>query len=267
MGSAGTFNVAEGEPLDSLREVLGTFHELGGRLFDTAPTYGRSEATAGRVARDLGISDDLFLASKISTPVPLQSEIWDAWRAEQGTIQEAGTLNAWDRDRVDLQQVHNLDGASVHLPALRASKEEGRVRYIGLTVAESWQYEALERLIESEPLDFIQVNYSVAERQAAERILPLAQDRGLAVIVNRPYGGGTIFAALRGRPLPEWAAEFGAASWGQFILKYALAHPTVTAVIPATSDPEHVVDNMGAGVGPLPDPEQRARIESFFDGL
>ncbi len=267
MGSAGTFNVTEGSPPDSLREVLRIFHEMGGRLFDTAPTYGTSEATAGRLAQDLGIADDIFLATKISTPVPFESEMWDAWKAEQGVIQEAASRDAWGRDSIDMELVHNLDGASIHLPALRALKEEGRVRYIGVTVAESWQYEPLEQLLGRESVDAIQVNYSLAEREAAERILPIAQDRGLAVVINRPFGGGTLFGAVRNRPLPEWAAEFGAASWGQFFLKYALAHPTVTAVIPATSNPEHVVDNMGAGVAPLPNAEQRARMESFFDGL
>jgi len=267
MGSAGTFNVPEGSPPDSLREVLSTFHELGGRLFDTAPTYGTSEATAGQLAQDLGIADDIFLSTKISTPIPFEAEMWDAWRAEQGAIQEAGSREAWDQDSIDMELVHNLDGANIHLPALRASKEEGRVRYIGVTVAESWQYEALEALLEREPVDAIQINYSLAEREAAARILPIAQDRGLAVIINRPFAGGTLFGAVRGRPVPEWAAEFGAASWGQFFLKYSLAHPTVTAAIPATSNPEHVVDNMGAGVSPLPNAEQRARMESFFDGL
>lgn len=268
LGSADTFNVGDSEEERApLREVLRLFHELGGRVFDTAPTYGTSEAVAGALARELDIADDLFFATKLSTPIPFDSPVWTQWRIEEGRKQEEASLSAWDRQVIDLHQVHNLEGLGVHLPALREAREDGRVRYLGVTAATAGQYPDLERIMRAEELDFIQVNYSLGEREAAERILPLARDRGMAVIVNKPFNGGVLFGGVRGRDLPEWAADFDCASWGQFFLKYSLAHPAVTSIIPATSNPEHLVDNMGAGVGELSDETTRRRMERFFDSL
>jgi len=266
LGSAGTFG-GEGSDgrLEPLRDVLRLFHERGGRVFDTAPIYGEAERVSGALAIELGIHEDLFLATKVSTPLIDSSAAFTEWSVQEAAGQREGSREAWSRDAVDLLQVHNLYGVDVHLPTLREAKEAGRARYVGVTVQAAAQYARLERVMASEELDFVQVNYSLAERDAAERILPLARDRGTAVIVNEPFNGGALFRAVRGRELPAWAAEWECASWAQLFLKYIVSHPAVTVTIPATSDPEHLVDNMGAGVGRLPDPEARRRMEGLLE--
>ena len=258
LGSARTFNVGSsaGERAP-LTEVLRLFHELGGRFFDTAPSYGSSESVAGQLVQELGIQDDLFFATKIST----------GGGREAGLEQEEGSLRSWGRDTIDLNQVHNLRDVDIHLRTIRRAREEGRTRYVGVTTSFPRQYEEMEQVLRTEELDFVQINYSIGEREAAERLLPLAQDRGIAVVVNEPYNVGRVFGAVSGRELPEWAVEFDCRSWGQFFLKYILSHPAVTVIIPATSDPAHLVDNMGAGVGRLPDERTRARMEELFDSL
>ena len=258
LGSARTFSVgASSEERAPLKEVLRLFHEMGGRFFDTAPTYGSSESVSGQVVQELGIQDDLFFATKISTGGGRQA----------GIDQQETSLQDWGRDSIDLNQVHNLRDTELHLRTIRQAKEEGRTRYVGVTTSFGRQYEQMEQVLRTEELDFVQVNYSLGERQADERLLPLAQDRGMGVIVNEPYNVGRLFTAVRGRDLPDWAAEFDCESWGQFFLKYILSHPAVTVIIPATSDPEHLIDNMGAGRGQLPDNRTRTRMEEFFDGL
>ena len=258
LGSARTFSVrGNSSELDPLREVLRHFHRMGGRVFDTAPTYGGAERVSGRLVQELGIQDDLFFATKISTGGSKQA----------GLAQERGSQEAWGRDMIDLNQVHNLRGVDVHLPTLREAKAAGRTRYIGVTTSRMPQHDAMEAVLRRETLDFVQLNYSLGERQAADRLIPLAADRGIAVLVNEPYNGGRLFRAVRGRDLPEWAAEFDCESWGQFFLKYILSEPAVTVVIPATSSPDHLIDNMGAGLGALPDATQRRRMEAFFDQL
>ena len=258
LGSARTFSVGPSdEERAPLREVLRLFHEMGGRVFDTAPTYGSSERVAGQLVRELGIQNDLFFATKISTREG----------REAGIDQQETSLELWGRDTIDLNQVHNLRDVDIHLRTIRQAKEEGRTRYVGVTTSFARQYEQLELLLRTEELDFVQLNYSLGEREAAERLLPLAQDRGIGVMVNEPYNVGRLFGAVRGRELPEWAADFDCGSWGQFFLKYILSHPAVTVIIPATSDPGHLVDNMGAGLGRLPDARTRTRMEGLFDGL
>jgi len=258
LGSARTFSVgASGEEQAPLKEVLRLFHEMGGRFFDTAPTYGSSEGVAGQLVQELGIQDDLFFATKISTGGGRQA----------GIDQQETSLEDWGRDIIDLNQVHNLRDTEIHLRTIRQAKEEGRTRYVGVTTSFGRQYEQMEQVLRAEELDFVQVNYSLGEREAAERLIPLAQDRGMGVIVNEPYNVGRLFGAVSGRDLPDWAAEFDCESWGQFFLKYILSHPAVTVIIPATSDPEHLIDNMGAGMGRLPDEQTRTRMEEFFDGL
>ncbi len=258
LGSARTFSVGpSSEERAPLKEVLRLFHEMGGRFFDTAPSYGTAEQVAGDLVQELGIQDDLFFATKISTGGGRQS----------GIDQERGSLRSWGRTTIDLNQVHNLRDVDVHLATIRRAKEEGRTRYVGVTTSFQRQYEQMEQVLRAEELDFVQLNYSLGEREAADRLIPLARDRGMAIIVNEPYNVGRLFGAVRGRSVPEWAAEFDAGTWGQFFLKYILGHPAVTVVIPATSDPEHLVDNMGAGVGRLPDARARQRMEAFFDQL
>jgi aryl-alcohol dehydrogenase-like predicted oxidoreductase len=258
LGSARTFNVGESAAERApLKEVLRLFREAGGTVFDTAPTYGTSERVGGNLVQELGIQHELFFATKIST----------RGGREIGVQQQESSMRAWGRDIIDLNQVHNLRGVEIHLPTIRKAKEEGRTRYVGVTTSSVRQFERMEQVMQSESLDFVQLNYSIAERQAAERLLPLAQDKGHAILVNEPYNVGRVFRPVRGQELPPWAAEFDCKSWGQFFLKYILAHPAVTAVIPATSDPEHLIDNMGAGLGRLPDARLRTRMEQFFDGL
>ncbi len=256
LGSARTLNVGPPSPMwVPLSNVVRLFHEMGGRLFDTAPSYGTSEQVAGQMVQELEIENDLFFATKISTGGGRQA----------GLDQQEGSLRYWGRDVIDLNQVHNLRDVDVHLRTIRQAKEEGRTRYVGVTTSFDQQYEQMEQVLRSEELDFVQVNYSLGERTAADRLIPLAQDRGIAVIINEPYNVGRLFAVTSGRELPDWAAEFECESWGQFFLKYILGHPAVTAVIPATSDPEHLVDNMGGGRGRLPDEQTRRRMEDLFD--
>ncbi len=268
LGSAGTFGGTGSDGrIEPLREVLRLFHARGGRFFDTAPTYGEAEEVSGALATELGIHEELFLATKVSTPLIDGNEALSAWSMQEAAGQRAASRRAWNRDTLDLNQVHNLYGVDRHLPALYEARAEGRTRYVGVTVQAEAQYAELERVMRREELDFIQVNYSLSEREAADRILPLARDRNLAVVVNKPFDGGLLFGAVRGRELPVWASEFDCTSWGQFFLKYIVSHPVVTVAVPATSNPEHLVDNMGGGVGLLPDEGMRARMEAFLDDL
>ena len=258
LGSARTFNVGPPSPeWVPLGDVVRLFHEMGGRFFDTAPSYGTSEQVAGQIAQEIGIHNDLFFATKISTRGGL----------DVGIAQQEESFRDWGRDVIDLNQVHNLQDTAIHLRTIRQAKEEGRTRYVGVTTSFGRQYEQMEQVLRSEELDFFQVNYSLGEREAADRLLPLAQDRGIGVIVNEPFNVGRLFGAVSGRELPDWAAEFDCQSWGQFFLKYILSHPAVTVIIPATGDPEHLVDNMGAGIGRLPNEATRRRMEEMFDNL
>lgn len=258
LGSARTFSVGPPNPQwVPLTEVVELFYEMGGRFFDTAPSYGTSEKVAGQMVQELEIQNDLFFATKIST----------GGGRGAGITQLERSLESWGRDVIDLNQVHNLQDVDIHLRTIREAKAEGRTRYVGVTTSFSRQYKEMEQVLRTEPLDFLQVNFSLGEREAAERLLPLAQDRGVAVVVNEPYNVGRLFSATRGRLLPDWASDFDCASWGQFFLKYILGHPAVTVVVPATSDPDHLVDNMGAGRGRVPDEPTRRRMEEFFDGL
>jgi len=256
LGTWRTFDVgaspAERAPL---REVLARFVALGGRVVDASPMYGAAETVVGDLAAELGVTERLFLATKV----------WTTGR-EAGIAQMERSLQRLRTRRLDLLQVHNLLDWPVHLRTLRAWKDAGRVRYVGVTHYTASAYDELERVLRREPLDAVQVNYSLAEREAERRILPLARERGLAVLVNRPFAEGALFDAVRGRPLPPWAAEFDCTSWAQFFLKWILAHPAVTCVIPATRRPAHLVDNMGAGAGRLPDAATRERMAAVVLG-
>jgi len=268
LGTAGTFGGTGSDGrLEPLREVLRLFHERGGRFLDTAPTYGEAERVSGSLATELGIHEELFLATKVSTPLVSFNEALAERSMREAADQRSESRRAWNREVLDLNQVHNLYGVDRHLPALREARAAGRTRYVGVTVQAESQYADLERVMRSEELDVVQVNYSLSEREAADRILPLATDRNLAVVVNKPFDGGVLFGAVRGHDLPPWAADFDCASWGQFFLKYIVSHPAVTVTVPATSNPAHLVDNMGGGVGRLPDERTRRRMEAFFDAL
>jgi aryl-alcohol dehydrogenase-like predicted oxidoreductase len=254
LGTWRTFDVgvspAERQPL---REVLRRFAALGGRVVDTSPMYGRAETVVGELASELGLLGTLFVATKV----------WTSGR-EAGRAQMERSLERLRVRRLDLLQVHNLVDWDTHLGTLREWKAAGRVRYVGVTHYAASAYTELEQVLRREPLDFLQINYSLAEREAERRLLPLARERGLAVLINRPFAEGALFQRVRGRALPPWAAELGCRSWAQLFLKWILAHPAVTCVIPATGRPEHVADNLGAAFGPLPDAATRARLERLL---
>ena len=239
-----------------LEAALARFHELGGTLIDTAPSYRSSERVLGDLMTKLGIGDELFVATKIDRqdPADVHSQINESRRKLQ-------------TETFDLVQVHNVRYWRSSIPVLREWKQEGKVRYIGITTSRTSQYADLEEAMNSEDMDFVQLDYSLEQRLAAERLLPLAADRGMAVIVNRAFGGGRIFKAVGAQPLPDWAGELGIASWAQFLLKYALAHPAATVAIPGMTKVRHVDDNIAAGHGPMPDATQRRRMEAVFDAL
>ena len=242
---------------DVLLASLKRFHELGGTFIDTAPMYGKSEAVLGDLIEELGIREDLFVATKADVEPG-----GDATDAQMRRSQEALRTKTFD-----LMQVHNLRGTTEALAKMREWQQDGRIRYIGITTSREAQYEEFEKVMRAEELDFIQVNYSLEQREAAERILPLAADKGIAVIINRAFGGGRIFEKVGDQPLPDWAQEFGCESWAQFLLKYAIGHPAATLSIPGMTKVHHVDDNFGAARGRLPDAEERQRQEAFFDSL
>lgn len=237
---------AERQPLE---EVLALFVKLGGRVVDSSPMYGRAEQVIGDIAAKLNLHRSLFLATKV----------WTTGK-EHGIASMEKSLAKLQTKRIDLMQVHNLVDAQTHLATLRDWKEQGRTRYLGITHYSLSAYSEVAKLLRSEKLDFVQINYSLLEREAEKEILPLAQERGIAVIVNRPFGGGDLFARVRQKPLPEWASEFDCHSWAQFLLKWIIAHPAVTCAIPATNKARHLEDNMQGGVGRLPDAKARQRM-------
>ncbi|MGH7388121.1 MAG: aldo/keto reductase [Candidatus Rokuibacteriota bacterium] len=257
LGTWRTFDVGAGASArEPLREVLRRFVALGGRVVDSSPMYGAAETVVGDLAAELGLQKSLFVATKV----------WTRGR-DAGVSQMERSLHSLRLGRLDLMQIHNLLDWRTHLRTLRQWKDAGRIRYLGVTHYVASAHDDLERVILGEPLDFVQLNYSLAEREAERRLLPLAGDRGVAVLVNRPYAEGALFRRVRGRPLPPWAADLGCTSWGQLFLKWILGHPAVTCAIPATSKPDHLADNMAAGTGPLPDPTTHTRIAAHLDTL
>src|SRR5206468_11184696 len=239
-----------------LGEVLSLFVKLGGRMIDSSPMYGRAEEVIGDLVQSLGIRDKVFLATKVWT------------RGKENGIKSTERSMALLRtNRIDLMHVHNLLDVHTHLATLRQWKEQGRIRYIGVTHYNSSAFPEIEKILRTEKLDFLQINYSLMEPEAEQRVLPVTQERRIAVLVNRPFGGGDIFERVRSKPLPDWAAEFDCRSWAQFFLKWIIAHPAVTCVIPATDKPRHLEDNMLAGIGPLPDAKMRRRMVELLSSL
>ena len=239
-----------------LGDVLSLFVKLGGRVIDTSPMYGRAENVIGELTAALGIRDKVFLATKVWT------------RGKENGIKSMDRSMALLRaKRIDLMQVHNLVDVQTQLATLREWKAQGRIRYLGITHYEAGAFGDVEKIMRSEKLDFVQINYSLLEREAEERLLPLAQERGVAVIVNRPFGGGDLFSRTHSKPLPDWAAEFGCHSWAQFFLKWIVANSAVTCAIPATDKPRHLEDNMVGGIGALPDAKMRQRMVEVVSSL
>jgi aryl-alcohol dehydrogenase-like predicted oxidoreductase len=264
LGSSATFaEVARSEDISALREVFGAMAEHGGAVFDTAPAYGASEEVSGRIAKDLGLTDRIFWATKLNVAQgPGGSADPQAAREQlRRSFERIG------KDPVDLVQVHSLGDIPTQLPILKEAKEAGKLRYVGVTTTSTGQYDQLIDLLRRERLDFIGIDYAVDNLDVEETILPLAQERGTAVMVYMPFGRTRLWSRVRGLEVPEWAAEFGAHTWAQFFLKFALSHPAVTVVTPATSQARHMVDNMGAAYGQLPDQAMRARMIAYADAL
>lgn len=257
LGTYRTFNVgaaaAERAPLV---EVLRRFVAHGGSVVDSSPMYGAAETVVGDLAAEAGVAGRLFHATKV----------WTSGR-DAGIRQMEASFRRMRVARMDLMQVHNLLDLDTHRETLEAWKREGRVRYIGVTHYHEGAYDALERVLATRVFDFVQFNYSIVEREAEQRLLPLAQETGTAVLVNRPFAQANLFSRVRGKSVPEWCGEFDCASWAQFFLKYILAHPAVTCVIPATSQPKHLEDNMQAGYGRLPSEAQRRRMVELMGTL
>jgi aryl-alcohol dehydrogenase-like predicted oxidoreductase len=241
---------------DPAKEVLKHFVELGGTVVDSSPMYGRAETAVGDLSTELNINDKLWIATKV----------WTSGR-ESGIKQMNDSLRKMRRDKIELMQVHNLQDANTHLATLRDWKKSRTIKYLGVTHYHAGAYDALEKAIKPGEMDFVQLNFSIAEREAEQRILKVAADAGTAVIVNRPYANGSLFGQVKGKSLPTWASEIDCASWGQFLLKYILGHPAVTCVIPATRNPKHLIDNMGAGQGRLPDEAMRKKMADYFASL
>jgi diketogulonate reductase-like aldo/keto reductase len=232
-----------------LEEVLRAFVQRGARAIDSSPMYGRAEVVIGELATKLGIQQSLFLATKV----------WTTGK-RAGIESMERSFARLQTKRIDLMQVHNLIDADTHLATLREWKSAGRIRYIGVTHYEASAFSAVEKILSREKLDFVQINYSLMEREAEQRILPLAKERAVAVIVNRPFGGGDLFERARAQKLPEWAAEFDCKSWAQFFLKWIVANTAVTCAIPATNKLRHLADNLLGGSGRLPDAKMRQRM-------
>ncbi|MEZ4416365.1 MAG: aldo/keto reductase [Gemmatimonadota bacterium] len=264
LGGANTFSqVAREQDFEAVRGVLKALVDGGGTLFDTAPGYGASEEVAGQVAEELGIADRIFWATKLNV-VGRGGGMADAAAAREQVERSFERLR---REVIDLIQVHNMADPPTQLGILKEQKDQGRVRYIGITTTSERQYGELEAVMRNEPLDFIGIDYAVDNRAAEEVILPLAQERKIGVLVYLPFGRSRMWARIGDRPLPEWAAEFDAHSWAQFMLKFVVAHPAVTVATPGTSDPGHMIDNLGGGSGRLPTPDHLRRMVELVEAL
>jgi diketogulonate reductase-like aldo/keto reductase len=257
LGTWITFNVGDDAELrDECAAVMRAFFREGGRVIDSSPMYGSSQSVVGYGLERLGRPQGVFSADKV----------WIS-SGSRGPEQIEESRAQWGVRRFDLLQVHNLLAWEEHLPTLLAMKAAGRVRYVGITTSEGRRHGELEKIMASRPIDFVQVTYNVLDREVEDRILPLARDRGIAVIVNRPFREGALIREVERHPLPAFASEIGARNWAQFLLKFIVAHPAVTCAIPATSKVAHVVENMGAASGTLPDGAMRRRMVAQVEGL
>ena len=257
MGTWQTFDVGRSSDVRArLLNVLETFFDRGGRLIDSSPMYGRSEGVVGALLSRVSPRPSLIAASKV----------W-IYGKRLGVVQIEDSRKEWGIPRFDLLQVHNLLDWEAHLETLREMKANGRVRYIGVTTSHGRRHDELERIMTREKLDFVQFTYNLADRSVETRLLPLARERGIAVIINRPLDGGELFSRVQGKPLPPWARDIGVSNWSQYFLKFVVSHPAVTLAIPATSQPSHMVENMGAAFGPVPDAAMRRRMVDYFSRI
>jgi len=257
LGSAYTFDVpAVGGKQENCTRIMQAFFDLGGGMIDSSPMYGRSELVIGTGLSEIKNHEGLFSATKVWIPGQLPGE-----------LQMKHSMELWGLDSFDLIHVHNLVDWDVHLPWLREWKSEGRERYVGVTTSHGRRHGELEEILRTEPLDFVQFTYNIEKRAAEQRLLPLARDHGIAVVINRPFERKGLFRAVRGKPLPDWAAEIDCANWAQFFLKFIISHPDVTCAIPATTNIDHLRENMGALHGRLPDQAMRDRMAAYFADL
>jgi diketogulonate reductase-like aldo/keto reductase len=255
MGTWITFDAGRDSPRrPALLPVLKTFFDRGGTVIDSSPMYGSAEEVVGGLLPLVDARPKLFAATKVWT--------YGKWLGAQ---QMETSRKLWRVNRFDLIQIHNMVDWQAHLATLKDWKAEGRVRYIGITTSHGRRHAALEKAIATEPFDFVQLTYSIADRDAENRLLPLAAERRIAVIANRPFDGGDLFDKVRGKPLPEWAREFDCETWAAFFLKFAVSHPAITCAIPATSQAPHMAENMAAGFGRLPDARTRQRMVRLFE--
>jgi aryl-alcohol dehydrogenase-like predicted oxidoreductase len=257
MGSWQTFDVGDdAQERANLLEVLQAFFDRGGAVIDSSPMYGSSEQVIGDLLKEVSNKQALFAATKVWTR-----------GGKRGIAQMQRSMRRMGVEVFDLMQIHNLVDWETHLETLKAWKAEGKVRYIGITTSHGRDHGELERIMQTKPFDFVQFTYSIANREVEKRLLPLAAERGIATLINRPYQGGGLFRRVKGKPLPPWAAEFDIQSWGQFFLKFAVSHPAATCAIPATSKVRHMIDNMGAGFGRLPDAVTRQKMIAYYESL
>ncbi len=264
LGSSATFSrVARSEDYSALKEVIRTMVDGGASVFDTAPSYGASEEVAGTIAHDLEVTDKIFWATKLNVVGRGETEADPAAAREQ----LHASFQKLHKNPIDLIQVHNLRDIPTQLAILKELKQDGSIRYIGTTSTSDSRYEDLAQVMREEPLDFIGIDYAVDNRNAEEMILPLAQERGIGVLVYLPFGRSRLWARVEGQELPDWAAEIDATTWAQFFIKFALSHPAVTVVTPATSKAKHMADNIGGAMGRLPDEDMRKRMIELVDAL
>ena len=257
MGTWQTFNVGNNKSLREKRcEVLKTFFKYGGGMIDSSPMYGSSEAVIGHCLEHLGFPAENFSATKV----------WSS-SVNEGIEQFNNSLQLWQIDRFDLLQVHNLVAWEEYLPFLEQLKAEGKIKYIGMTTSHGRRHTDLEKILQNETIDFVQLTYNVIDREAESRLLPLAKERGVAVIVNRPFRGGQLFNRVKNAQLPNFAKDIGCNNWAQFFLKFIVSHPAVTCAIPATSSVDHMAENMGARLGPLPDNNIRLKMIDYMETL
>jgi len=264
LGSSATFrSVAGSDDVSALRDVMGTLLDGGGTVFDTAPGYGASEEVSGEIIQDMDAAQDVFWATKLNVagrggnsadPKKAREQIEDSFRYI-------------GKDPIDLIQVHNLADIPTQMGILKELKEEGRIRYIGVTSTRTSRYPDLARVMKDEPIDFIGVDYAIDNRESADMILPLAEEKGIATLIYVPFGRTRLWSRVKGQSVPEWAQEFGANSWAQFFIKYVAANQAVTCVTPATSKQKNMLDNLGAAYGELPDEATRRRMEQLVEAL
>ncbi len=264
LGSSATFSqVARTEDRDALRQVIRTMVDGGATVFDTAPSYGASEEVAGEIASELGVTDRIFWATKVN----VAGRGGGSADPEAARAQIHASFQKFRVPTIDLIQVHNLADVPTQLGILKELKQEGHVRYIGVTTTSNDRYEDLARVMRGEPLDFIGIDYAVDNRDVETSILPLAAELGIGVLVYLPFGRTRLWQRVEGRELPDWAGELDATTWAQFFIKYVLGHPAVTVVTPSTSQARHMADNIGGGIGRLPDEDMRRRMAELVDAL